>query len=343
MRKLFRRFFIALGILTAVILVVCLIIGPIWELSESHQAALEFPPPGRLVKIDDRRIQIDCRGAGNPTVVFESGLDILGSLSWTKVHEPVAQFTRACTYSRAGIIWSDDKHGFHDGPGVARDLHAMLAAAGERGPFVLVGHSLGGPYITIYTKLFGDEVAGLVYVDASHPDQQKRMEAALGKRPQSPALETALKVAASVSWMGVVRLGESILGDKFAPNTPAEAMKPAKVFASKSLGPMLSEMDSIPATLSEVRQFRTLGARPIAVLTHMEPTPEVVLKIAGLSKADGEKMAGVWLDLQNDMASWSSRSDHRIFNDAGHYIQFDRPDAVIAAIQEVVESIRSGT
>src|SRR5215831_15256305 len=169
MRK-FRRFFIALGILTAVILVVCLIIGPIWERYESYQAALEFPAPGRLVKIDDRRIQIDCRGTGNPTVVFESGLDILGSLSWTKVHEPVAQFTRACTYSRAGIIWSDDKHGFHDGPGVARDLHAMLAAAGERGPFVLVGHSLGGPYITIYTKLFGDEVAGLVYVDASHPD-----------------------------------------------------------------------------------------------------------------------------------------------------------------------------
>jgi pimeloyl-ACP methyl ester carboxylesterase len=99
--------------------------------------------------------------------VFESGLDIYGSLSWVKVHESVAQFTRACTYSRAGIIWSDDKDGFHDGLGVARDLHATLAAAGERGPFVLVGHSLGGPYITIYTKLFGDEVVGLVYVDAS--------------------------------------------------------------------------------------------------------------------------------------------------------------------------------
>ena len=67
----------------------------------------------------------------------------------------------------------------------------------------------------------------------------------------------------------------------------------------------------------------------------------MVLKIAGLSKGEDEKVAGVWLDLQNDIASWSSRSSHRILNDAGHYIQFDRPDAVIAAIQEVVECIRS--
>jgi len=85
--------------------------------------------------------------------VFESGLDLFGSLSWAKVRDAVAKFTRACAYSRAGIIWSDDKDGPHDGEGVARDLRATLVAAGEAGPFLLTGHSIGGLYITIYMKL----------------------------------------------------------------------------------------------------------------------------------------------------------------------------------------------
>jgi hypothetical protein len=119
MRKLFRNFFLGFGGLIAVIAVMGLIVGPTWEQYERHQAALEFPAPGRLLNIGGRRIQIDCRGTGSLTVVFESGLGIHGAVSWVKVHDPVAKFTRACAYSRAGILWSDDKDGSHDGVGVA--------------------------------------------------------------------------------------------------------------------------------------------------------------------------------------------------------------------------------
>src|SRR5262249_7656204 len=73
-----------------------------WEQYERHQAALEFPARGRLLNIGGRRIQIDCRGTGSPTVVFESGLGIHGALSWAKVHDPVAKFTRACAPGSSG-------------------------------------------------------------------------------------------------------------------------------------------------------------------------------------------------------------------------------------------------
>jgi len=113
---------------------------------------VSFPLQGKLVDIGGRRIQLDCRGTGSPIVIFESGLDINGSLSWSAVHDEIAKTTRACAYSRAGIMWSDPKDGPQNAKTIAEDLHAALAAAGEKPPFVLVGHSLGGPYIMTYTN-----------------------------------------------------------------------------------------------------------------------------------------------------------------------------------------------
>ena len=119
--------------------------------------------------IGGRRIQIDCRGTGSPVVVFESN-DLWGSLSWSAVQDSVAATTRACSYSRAGILWSDPGAGLRDDKVIAFDLHAVLERAGERPPFVLVGQSLAGLYAVSYTQYFGAEVAGLVLVDPAHPD-----------------------------------------------------------------------------------------------------------------------------------------------------------------------------
>jgi pimeloyl-ACP methyl ester carboxylesterase len=340
MSKLPGRFVRDLTIVFAAIVIALVLVGSIWERIERFQVARKFPARGRLVDIGGRKIQIDCRGTGSPTVVFESGLDIDGSLSWVKIQGPVTQFTRACSYSRAGLLWSDDKNGIHDGLGVAQDLHAALAAAGEKGPFVLVGHSLGGPYITIYTGLFGEQVVGLVYVDASHPDQQMRFEAALGKLPQpSPLIATAYKFTAKFSWTGIARLGADLLVG--GSDMPVETEQISKAFASSSLGPMLTEKDALPTTLEEAGNFRALGARPIAVLTHVKPMPDAMRKSGGLTKADAEKMSRLWLDLQNDIASWSSRSTHIVVKGAGHYIQFDRPEVVTGAIREIVDKCRS--
>ena len=164
---------IAIGVLALV--AATLLAGTAYEMSARHRVAAEFPPAGVLVDIGERRIHLDCRGSGAPIVLFESGLDVYGSLSWSAVQEPVARFTRACSYDRAGIMWSDRANGVRDGTAIARDLHKALQAAGEKGPYVMVGHSLGGPYLMTFTKQFGNDVAGIVFVDASHPDQQLRL------------------------------------------------------------------------------------------------------------------------------------------------------------------------
>jgi pimeloyl-ACP methyl ester carboxylesterase len=333
MKKIFKWVAIAIGGCLALLLVV----GAVWEQVERRQVAAAYSAPGRLVDIGGgRRIQIECRGAGSPTVVFETGLDYFGELGWAKVYDRVAEFTHACAYSRAGIVWSDDKPGPHDGLGVARDLHATLAAAGEKGPFVMVGLSLGGPYSTIYTGLYGDQVAGLVYVDASHPDQLKRFEAAGGKQTNDKAF--IQEVGGKLSWTGIPRLVASRARNSKSETmsrVPPRTREISLAFFSTSLGPMVSERDAMPTTLDEARPYRNLGARPVVVLTHGKPTPD-------MSKEEAEKFDKAWLEMQKDMATWSSHGTQRTISDASHYIPNDDPDAVIAAIREVVDDVRSG-
>ncbi|MGZ6039444.1 MAG: alpha/beta fold hydrolase [Phenylobacterium sp.] len=316
-------------------LVLLLATGAVWEQVARRHVAAAYPAPGRLVDIGGRRMQIECRGSGSPTVVLETGLDYFGELAWAKVIGPVSAFTRVCAYSRAGIVWSDDKPGPHDGLGAAHDLHATLAAAGEKGPFVMAGLSMGGPIVSLYTGLYGDQVAGIVYVDSSHPDQIKRTQAALGKLPNDKAFIQDL--GGKASWTGGPRLvalaARNSHGETMA-NMPPRAKEIGLAYFATSLGPMTAERDALAATFREAGAYRNLGARPVIVLTHGKSTPDV-------PKAQAEKFDEMWLGMQKDMAKWSSRGVQRTVGDSGHYIPNDDPNAVISAIREVVDEVRA--
>lgn len=328
-----------MAIAVASSLALLLTTGAVWEQIERRQVAAAYPAPGRLVDIGGRRMQIECRGSGSPTVVFETGLDYFGALAWSKILAPTAQFTRACAYSRAGIVWSDDKPGPHDAVGAARDLHATLAAAGEAGPFVMVGLSMGGPLISTYAGLYGDQVSGLVYVDASHPDQLKRFEAVLGKPAGGGMAAFAQDLGGMLSWTGVPRLvalaarnshGETLV------TMPPRAREIGLAFFATSLGPMAAERDALPATFAEAGAYRHLGDRPVVILTRGKPAPA-----GGLTPAQAAQWDRAWPEMQRDMATWSSRAVRRTVSDSGHYIPNDDPGAVIAAAREVVDDVRA--
>jgi pimeloyl-ACP methyl ester carboxylesterase len=268
--------------------------------------------------------------------VFEAGLDTMGSLSWSAVHDAIAAATRACAYSRAGVMWSERRAGQFEPETVARDLHALLLAAGERAPFVMVGHSLGGPYIMNFTRLYPQEVAGLVFVDASHPDQVDRMAQAVGKKLE--AGKEVMKAASALSWTGIPRLVEAHTDN---PTFPAQAKLAQDAYFSRSLGSALQELDSLDATFAAAAQLRQLGDRPLVVLTAMKPYPPAMLKATQMTAEQGRRMQAVWKDMHDDEASWSHHSRHELVPDATHYIQFDRPDVVIAAVREVVNAVRA--
>ena len=333
MKTWLRR--IALALLILVIAAV--VAGSAYERIGRRAARRDHPPRGTLVDVGGRRLQLDCRGTGTPTVVLESGLDINGSLAWGTVHDSLAATTRTCAYSRAGIVWSDPRHDPFTASGVAADLHAARQAAGERTPMVMVGHSLRGPLILTYTGRFPDEVAGLVMVDASHPDQEERLKAFM---PEGaiPAM-TTMKVGAALSWTGLVRL---LTRGSQEPSAQPEADRRAMAsYASTSLGGALRELEGLEPVLREAGQYRQLGDRPLVVLTAMKPLSEAERAGAGMSEAQAVGMKQAWLAMQREQATWSSRSRHEVLDDASHYVQFDRPDVVIRAVRDVVTEVRS--
>lgn len=135
-----------------------------------HEWAAPYAPEGRLVDIGGRSLYLDCRGGGSPTVVFEAGAG--GDADrWGVVFPETASFTRACVYNRAGLHRSDhDPRPDRTGADIADDLATLLAVAGERPPYVLVAHSLGGVYARIFAARYRDDVSGIVLDDAFNPD-----------------------------------------------------------------------------------------------------------------------------------------------------------------------------
>lgn len=129
---------------------------------------LGYRAEGELVEVDGRRLYLDCRGEGSPTIVLQAGLGT-GAETWAAVLGDLVATTRTCAYDRPGIGRSDPGS-TPDHLAAAADLAGALAAAGESPPYVLVGHSLGADMARVHASMHRDEVVGLVLVDDFGPD-----------------------------------------------------------------------------------------------------------------------------------------------------------------------------
>jgi pimeloyl-ACP methyl ester carboxylesterase len=129
----------------------------------------------RMIRVGDRRLSIDCDGeVGSRTVVLIAGGGRTAA-DWAKVQPAVAKFARVCSYDRAGFGASDKASSrIQPVDEVVNDLHELLKTSGEKGPFILVGHSVAGIYARNFVTKFPGEVAGLVFVDSAHEEQALR-------------------------------------------------------------------------------------------------------------------------------------------------------------------------
>ena len=245
-----------LGGILAVLLVL-LLAGAIYESLAEAADAKAYPPPGQMVDVGGYRLHINCTGTGSPTVVIDTGWGD-ASAGWGWVQPEVAKTTRICTYDRAGMGWSEVSPQPRTAREFAKELHTLLANANEPGPFVLVGHSLGGYTVRVYAHDYPAEVAGLVLIDA------QKLSTSDVATPQPAPKPGKTSLPSLIARIGLVRLLSGVNQD--LPPQDQQAYKALSV-TPRWVQTALDESRGMTEGGAQARAVTTLGALPLIVLS----------------------------------------------------------------------------
>jgi pimeloyl-ACP methyl ester carboxylesterase len=308
------------------------IIGPLYEMIGRWRDIGRFPERGRLVQAGSIRMNIDCRGQGSPTVVLESGSGG-PSIDWLMVQPEVAKFSRVCSYDRAGYGWSDSGPEPRSSLQIAHELKQLLLAAGEEGPYVLVGHSMGGYDVRVYTGQYPNDVAGMVLVDASHEDQDQRAPESIRNWSREDREHPGWK---KLKYFFQLHLGWARLtADREAPEFWPKLFREEEDFLTLPIKHQYAviDEDQVFPTLSaaQVRGAGNLGDRPLIVLTATRQDDIA----PGIPPEDAQVEEELWVHkLQPELARLSTRGK-QIVVDSSHEMPTEHPEVVISAIHEV--------
>jgi pimeloyl-ACP methyl ester carboxylesterase len=226
-----------------------------------------YPAPGLLIHVDGRQIHLQVRGTDSdgPTVVLEAGM---GSFSpnWYWVQEELAPVVRSLSYDRAGLGWSRRSRRPRDAQTIAMELRDALREAAIEPPYVLAGHSFGGLPVRAFADLYPDLTAGLVLVDASHPDQWVRWPTPQADR----ILGVSQRIFGWLGWLGVLRALNLSRG--IAAGLPAR--QAAELRAGAALpgfaATAAAQIRSWSVSREQLNAAAPLGALPLAVLAVTE-------------------------------------------------------------------------
>lgn len=271
-------------------------------------------PPGQRLDVGGYKLHINCLGDEGPVVILDAGVGGF-SLEWLTVQKVLSRHAVVCAYDRAGYGWSDMGPLPRTTARISEELRSLLQAAALAPPYILVGHSFGGYSIQHFARTHGDEVAGLVFVDASHPEQVERLpKAEREHRPSVPG-------GRSVYIMQQMRVH---------PNYPeGQATLALELSRSwKSALTMREELMNFSMSARQVRQAGSLPDVPIVVLTRGRRVwPHT---------AHGDALEATWMQLQDELAHLLPGAVHLIAEDAGHSIHMDEPGIVISAVNTML-------
>jgi pimeloyl-ACP methyl ester carboxylesterase len=298
------------------------------------RSSQNYPPPGRLIDIGGRKLHLNCFGKGSPSVILMAGGNAFG-IDWALVQAKVAESTRVCSYDRAGLGWSDPGLADETVEQTISDLHLLLRAALEKGPYLLVGASIGGIFIRAYQNAFPREVAGLVFTNSSNRvGMAVKDKTGLIWELTEDELRSAYPLPPSVK-KGPMPTREGEPFDRLPPQLQEirlwfdvrlwERSDPAKARPESLLSwrkEFLREFDE-----TDPGKRLPLGNLPVVVVSN-NPT-------AGEAERRSRNGAAARLDFL------SSNTVHITATGSGHEIHLYQPEVVVQALLRVVRAVRT--
>jgi len=319
-----------LGCLAVVLLLgigICVAVpvtGYVYQRRALAADAERFPPPGTLVDLGGYNVHVLVRGEGAPTVILDSAsLDTVSGWYW--IIEEISPSTRVVAYDRPGLGWSDLGPEPRDVDTNAAQLHAVLHSLDIPPPYILVGHSLGGLFVRGFEGLHPEEVAGMVLIEATHPDFPAR----LGLPNVMPnADEGMLNAGPYAARLGLLRLMHMFPPDMDLPERQRNEL--SAYYASNNFADRtLSDFRHWPKLLAEAANVTSFGDTPLRVI------------VGGAS----ENASGTPRELQDELAALSTKGSVQVIDGADHVTLIHNRDyahAVAQVILGLVADARSG-
>ena len=297
----------------------------------------EPKPPGQLVDVGGFKLHINAVGKQNsrPTLVIESGAGAPSEYYYW-LGELMKDSIRVIRYDRAGIGYSESSNQSRDPEAIAEELHRLLANSGEKPPYILAGHSYGGHYIRVYKQLYPNEVVGMVFLDAPHPDESERL-----KLPHSPSyLRPLYNFGAVVGDLGILNLHGRFAKRPllWAPGLPEEVIEGYRDYSVNGdylWGYIKEEKkhEELVNLSRKLSKFDTLPTRVFAGINLNEP----VLRKMGF---DPEFIRAERAKMQKEMASLSSNGKV-IFLKGGHITIFSMEESAQIICKEILSFVSS--
>ncbi|MGA2807726.1 MAG: alpha/beta hydrolase [Terracidiphilus sp.] len=298
-----------------------------------------FATGGRWIDIGDRRrLYVLEKGSGGATVLFEAGIAAT-NLNWFHIQETVSQFALTASYDRSGLGWSSRCRTRRTPANIAEELHAMLAGAGIKPPYILVGHSFGGLVVRRYALLFPEDVVSVLLIDPMRCEEWPPLDP--GKQSELDRGRKLTGIAVPIARFGLARLAvtslfcrSGMIAERLAGaagNGGRHVLKRIKdevgkmprevwpVVAAHWSRPayyagMRSHVEAVPDTVREMQDAEPIRGIPILLLTPGKSLP-----------LSDQCLRRIGDNVQQVIAPASA-----------HWIHLDQPDLVIDSIRAMV-------
>ncbi|MBU5484157.1 alpha/beta hydrolase [Clostridium sp. MSJ-11] len=310
--KLFRKYVFS----TLICIVIILLIGFLYEKIAEYNDAKNHLPVGKMVDVNGHKINVYSKGEGNTTVVFTGGLNVPSSYAdFYPLYNEISKYTKIAVYDRPGHGWSDVTDEPRDIDSIVKEMHTALIEAGQKSPYILVGHSYASLQMIRFAQIYKNEVAALVLIDGGNPEYYAKNGL---KVTNSTVFTNKLLKSTGIARLALYHTDYYSKKLKLLPGDLKQLYMAMtlKTMYNKNI---IDEGNMAKNNAKVVLENGHLGSLPIRIVT---------------APSDLE-----WDSSQRDLKEWSTDSQQIVVNGAGHAIHHSNPDVINNEIKKLYNII----